>query len=68
MKGVYGYIALLIATLSFMISFSFKMFYLDTIDITVFIRDFIVFFVVYIISKYVFKNIEKMFNNYRKIL
>ncbi|BAI79911.1 hypothetical protein DEFDS_0417 [Deferribacter desulfuricans SSM1] len=72
MKGIYGYVALLIASLSFMISFGYKVFHLDYIDIenffSLFLRDLMVFFVVYFIAKYFFKNIEMIFNNYRKIL
>ncbi|KAA0257115.1 hypothetical protein FHQ18_11135 [Deferribacter autotrophicus] len=68
MRGIYGHVALLIASLVFIISFTYKVIHLDEVSCSVFFRDLLIFIVIYNIAKYFFRYIEEMFNNYRKII
>ncbi|MGA1847025.1 hypothetical protein [Deferribacter abyssi] len=68
MKGIYGHVALLIASFVFIISFTYKIIHFYDISLTVFFRDLLIFIIIYNISKYFLRYIEQLFNNYRKIL
>ncbi|ADD69597.1 hypothetical protein Dacet_2847 [Denitrovibrio acetiphilus DSM 12809] len=67
MNFSYRELALLLATVTFMLSFVMKFLIYD-VKLTYIGRDIIMFFVVYLIAKNLFFMIDKLIINYRKIM
>lgn len=67
MKGISGFISLLLASTIFLGSFLVQ-FFLENISIDFFIRNMILFSMVYLITKVLLGYVEVMFENCRKIL
>lgn len=68
MNGIYKYFALLLASMAFILSLLYKYIVYFHINFEMAVRDFILFFVVYIVSKIILRYVEDIFNTYRKIL
>lgn len=68
MNGIYKYFALLLASMAFILSLLYKYIVYFHINFEMVVRDFILFFVVYIVSKIILRYVEDIFNTYRKIL
>lgn len=68
MNGIYKYFALLLASMAFILSLLYKYIVYFHINLEMAVRDFILFFVVYIVSKIILRYVEDIFNTYRKIL
>jgi len=67
-NGIYKYFALLLASMAFILSLLYKYIVYFHINFEMVVRDFILFFVVYIVSKIILRYVEDIFNTYRKIL
>lgn len=61
------YIPMLLASTVMTASFLFKILFVE-LKLTYFLRDIIVFFIVYFVTKTLVSNIAKIFKNYWKIL
>lgn len=66
MKGVHAYLALFVASVIFFFSFMFK-YVIDIVTFEMFLRDLVMFFVIYFLTKRVLKYVEEIYQNYRKI-
>jgi len=60
-------IALLLASMAFIVSFTYK-FLIQQVSLTYVFRDFIVFFAVYFIAKTLLLMVDKLILNFRKIM
>jgi hypothetical protein len=60
-------LALVIATIAFVVSFVYKFFLLE-VKLTYVTRDIIMFFIIYYVTEKLFLYIDKIVINYRKIL
>lgn len=67
MSFLHREIALMIATVAFVMSFVYK-FFLHEVKLTYVTRDIIMFFIVYFVTEKLFLYIDKIMMNYRKIL
>lgn len=67
MKGIHRYIALLIASIIFIISFTFK-FILDIISIEYMLRDFVMFLGIYWVCNIILEKIELIFVISKKVM
>ncbi|MBZ4643336.1 MAG: hypothetical protein PWQ25_1360 [Deferribacteres bacterium] len=68
MTGLYKHFAFLVASVTFIISFLYKYIVYFEVNIEFILKDFVLFVLVYIVSKIVFGYIEDIFNTYRKLL
>jgi len=66
MKGVHGYLALLLASMAFIFSFMFKYLF-DMIEPNLIFRDLVLFVVIYVLSKKILKYVEDIYQNYRNL-
>jgi len=67
MTGIHRHIALLLASVVFIISFTFK-YVFDIISIKYMIRDFIMFFGIYWVSNLILSKIEQVFTISKKVM
>lgn len=68
MNGIYKYFALLLASMAFIFSLLYKYIVYFDINFKMVVRDLILFFVIYIVSKIILRYVEDIFNTYRKLL
>ncbi|MCX8083381.1 MAG: hypothetical protein N3C60_00445 [Calditerrivibrio sp.] len=66
MKGIHQYLALLIASIIFLISFTFK-FLLDIISVGLIFRDFVMFLGIYWVTKSILSKVEVIFVLSKKV-
>jgi hypothetical protein len=67
MNELHKYFALLLASSAFILSFLYKYVIYFDMNLKMVIKDFILFFVVYIVSKNILSYVEDIFNIYRKL-
>lgn len=67
MNFLHRELALVIATIAFVVSFVYKFFLLE-VKLTYVTRDIIMFFIIYYVTEKLFLYIDKIVINYRKIL
>jgi len=67
-NGIYKYFALLLASMAFIFSLLYKYIVYFDINFKMVVRDLILFFVIYIVSKIILRYVEDIFNTYRKLL
>jgi|GEM_PF-1845135 hypothetical protein len=66
MKGIHGYLALLLASMTFIFSFMFK-YFVDMISLGPIFRDLVMFLGIYLLSKKILRYVEDIYQNYRNI-
>jgi len=62
----YKYLALLVALIVMLLSYAFKLI-TGELEIAYILRDFVIFIIVYIICRFLFKYIEYIIKYYRKL-